>query len=502
MRVDGQQEPSFFRERLPGHSPWIPMGDGRRHAASSGSSGSCVAHRLREAVRMTESPLAHGPGAARWTCPFCLLLCDDLSVRASAAGDAFELAAGRCTAAVRGLAQFSATPSAATPQVDGRACDLLTAVAAAARVLAASRQALFGGLGTDVAGARALYRLACATGAICDPAGGAALMHGVRALQDRGSFTTTLAEVRTRADVIVCLGGLPSAQAAEFFARCGLVDDDGEGEGAGDEASQRLVAKRHVVVLGASPDDETALVELGKHEGVSTESLPLHGDLFATVAMLAALLARRAVRNAPPSLSALAQRLLAATYAVIVGETSRLPEHGALIVETVNRCVGTLNSSTRAGAMWLGGGNGAGTVNQVFTWLSGLPLRSRAGPLGLEHEPVCFDAARLLNDAAVDSLLWVSSFDAELPPPALGRAASLPLIVLGHPALAASAARPGAVFIPVSTPGIGSAGHLFRTDGGTVLPLTPLYADTLPTLAEVLDRVTLALRSVRDGAAA
>ena len=447
---------------------------------------------------MTESLLAPGPGAARWTCPFCLLLCDDLSVRASAAGDALELASGHCAAALRGLAQFAATPSLATPQVDGQACDMAAAVAAAARLLAASRQPLFGGLGTDVAGARALYRLACASGAICDPAGGAALMHGVRALQDRGSFTTTLAEVRTRADVIVCLGGLPSSQAAEFFVRCGLGVDDRAGAGAG----AGLVPKRHVVVLGGSPADQVGLAELGKHPGVTTETVPLHGDLFASVATLGALLAGRAVRDAPAHLTALAQRLRAASYAVIVGETSRLPEHGALIIETVNRIVGTLNTRSRAGAMWLGGGNGAGTVNQVFTWLSGLPLRSRAGPLGLEHEPVCFDAARLLSDAAVDSLLWVSSFDATSTPPTSSLIASLPLIVLGHPALAASAARPGAVFIPVSTPGIGSAGHLFRADGGTVLPLTPLYADTLPTLADVLDRVTLALRSLRSGAVA
>ena len=437
---------------------------------------------------MTESLLAPNAGTAGWTCPFCLLLCDDLAVRPSAAGDSLELAAGHCAAARQGLAQFSALPSQATPQVDGQPCDLATAVAAAARLLAASRQPLFGGLGTDVAGARALYRLACATAAICDPAGGAALMHSVRALQDRGSFTTTLAEVRARADVIVCVGGLPSPKAAEFFERCGL--------------DQNLVPQRHVVVLGGSPDDEAALAALGQHRGVTTESVPLQGDLFSSVATLAALVAGRSVREAPAplaalaALSALAERLRAARYSVIVGEASRLPEHGALIVETVNRIVGTLNASTRAGAMWLGGGNGAGTVNQVFTWMSGLPLRSRAGPLGLEHEPLCFDADRLLANAAVDSLLWVSSFDATCVPPA----SSLPLIVLGHPALAVSAARQGAVFIPVSTPGIGSAGHLFRTDGGTVLPLLPLYADTLPTLGEVLGRITLAHRALRTGA--
>ena len=77
------------------------------------------------------------------------------------------------------------------PTVDGQATTLDAALAAAAQLLAASRQPLFAGLGTDVAGARALYPLACATGAICDAAGGAALMHGLRALQDRGQFTTT-----------------------------------------------------------------------------------------------------------------------------------------------------------------------------------------------------------------------------------------------------------------------------------------------------------------------
>ncbi len=443
---------------------------------------------------MTDSLLAPEAGAIRWTCPFCLLLCDDLSVRASASGGSFELASGECAAARAALARFSAWTSASpvdtTPLVDGQACDLSNAVVAAARTLAASRQPLFGGLGTDVAGARALYPLATATGAICDPAKGRALMHSVRALQDRGSFTTTLAEVRNRADVIVCIGGLPGSGAAEFFQRAGIAED--------------LVAQRHVAVLGGSLSDQSAdeagLAQLASHPGVTTEWLSAQGDIFTTIAMLAALVAKRTVRHAPPALIALAERLRAATYAVVVGETGRLPEQGALIIENVNRIVSTLNEKTRAGALWLGGGNGAGTVNQVFTWLAALPLRSRAGPLGLEHEPVCFDTQRLLADGAVDSLLWLASFDATSPPPAT----TLPLIVLGPPALAPSATRAGSVFIPVSTPGIGSAGHLFRTDGGTVLPLNALYVDTLPTVADVLARITqavAALNANRAGAA-
>jgi formylmethanofuran dehydrogenase subunit B len=431
---------------------------------------------------MTETVSNAVGNAARWTCPFCPLLCDSVQLQAGPALAFPELAGGTdCARARAGLRHFGPQPSAATPLVNGQPCSLEVALGAAARMLAASRQPLFGGLGTDVAGARALYRLACSTGAICDPAAGRELMHGLRALQDRGSFSTTLAEMRTRADLIVCLGGLPSTNAPLFFERIGLGE-----------------RPLHIVLLGGSAGDDAALAALGQmsnmrpnmRPAVSVQSLPVQQDLFDTVAMLAALVAGPAPRAAPAGLVALADRLAQARYAVLVGDNASLPEQGALLVEAVNRIVGSLNRNTRAAALWLGGGNGAATVNQVFAWLSGLPLRSRAGPLGLEHEPLCFDAERLLAERAVDLLLWVSSFTPECPPPA----SPLPRVVLGHPGLAATCAHEGSVFIPVSTPGIGSPGHLFRTDGVVLLPLFAVYADRLPTLAEVVGRLAQELQ--------
>ncbi len=420
---------------------------------------------------MTDTPPRANAAPDRWTCPFCPLLCDRQQVRPAADGRNLELRGSDCARARAGLAQFSAAPSAAQPRVDGRAATQSDAVAAAARLLRASRQPLFGGLGTDVAGARALYPLACATGAICDAAQGAALMQSLRALQDRGAFTTTLAEVHARADVIVFVGGLGLEQAPLLFERLGLGD--------------AVVPRRHVVAIGPSARDESQLAALRKTEGVSVESVPLQGDLFETLSLLCAAVAQRG-QGAPPQLAALAARLRDARYSVFVGAPVDFASHGALLVEAVHRVVGHLNASTRAAALWLGGGDGAATVNQVFTWLSGLPLRSRAGPRGLEHEPLCFDATRLLADGAVDALLWVSSFDAASAPPST----DLPLIVLGHPNLATSCQRTGSVFIPVSTPGIGSAGHLFRTDGVVLLPLFALRDDGLPSVADVIAQIT------------
>jgi len=412
-----------------------------------------------------ESSSGHA-AAAPWTCPFCPLLCDSFSVETGA--DGLLLAGSECSRARSGLSRFGPAMTSAQPQVDGVACDSAAAIAAAARILATSRQPLFAGLGTDVAGARALYPLACRTGAICDPAGGVALLHGLRALQDRGAFTTTLAEVRSRADLIVCVGSLPTARYPEFLRRCGV----GEGGAA------------QIVVLQAAP---ASPADAGV-EGV--ELVSFAGDLFEAVAMLAACVAKRAVGDAAGAVGALAARLHGSRYAVLAYDAAQLPAQGALIIEALNRIVATLNQRTRAAMLPLGGSDGASTVNAVFTWLSGLPLRTRAAPAGLEHEPLRFDANRLLAERAVDALLWIASFGTEPAPPST----DLPRIVLGHPSFAAAVQGGGSVFIPVSTPGIGSAGHLFRTDGSVLMPLRALRDDGLPTVADVLRRLTQALQ--------
>lgn len=394
-----------------------------------------------------------------WTCPFCPLLCTTAGVQPGPRLRPITGGSGPCRHAAPGLARFADIPSDAQPRIEGRPATLDEAVARAAGVLQASGQPLFGGLATDVAGARALYPLACATGAICDVAAGTPLFESLRVQQDKGGYTTTLAEVSERADLLLVATphnqAAPSDAMADLLARC----------------------------TTGSPD----VLPLQQAAGPDV-------DLFDALALLAALVdGRSAVRaQAPRALAELADRLKTARYAVIVYETRYLPAQGALLIEALQRVVATLNKTTRAAALGLGGGAGATagayTVNQVFTWLSGLPLRSRAAPGGLEHEPVRFAADRLLADGAVDALLWIASFG-PLPVPAA--AAGLPRIVLGHPE---QAAEGDTVFIPVSTPGVGSAGHLFRTDGSVLLPLRPLYQDTLPTVAAVLQRLRGALQ--------
>ena len=399
-----------------------------------------------------------------WTCPFCSLLCDGFALDRT--GDALALQGSDCPRARAGLAAH-ARREAAAASIDGVAASVDETLAEAAQRLAHWRQPLLGGLGTDMAGARALFRLAARTNAIYDHADGEALMHGVRAFQDRGQCYTTLAEVRARADLVVCVGTQAVAHYPELFRRFGLDRPE--------------TPCRQLVFLGA---DLPARLP----EAVPAQRIAGSGDLLADLQQLAALLLAARCRNPDPELSALASALRSARYAVLVWEAAMLPGHGALCVELLNRLVATLNIEKRAAAFALGGSDGAYAVQQVFTWLSGLPLRTRAGPLGLEHEPLRFAGQRLLDDLAVDGLLWVWSFGPERLPPA----ARLPRIVLGPPGMGPrlrdQSGGQRCIFLPVATPGLNAAGHLFRTDG-VVVPLVAARDDGLPGVDGVVARL-------------
>src|SRR4051812_15318353 len=177
--------------------------------------------------------------------------------------------------------------------VDDEDASVEEAIAVAAERIARWQAPLFGGLGTDLAGARALFRLAARTGAVCDHAGGDALMHGLRALQDRGQFHTTLAEVRARADLVVCVGTPAVARYPEFFRRCGIDRPD--------------TPCRRLVFLAAQPP-------AGLPGHLRTEHVAGSGELLADLQQLAALVAASPCREPDPGLAGLARALREARY--------------------------------------------------------------------------------------------------------------------------------------------------------------------------------------------
>jgi formylmethanofuran dehydrogenase subunit B len=411
-----------------------------------------------------------------WTCPFCPLLCDDLSV---ALYDDGTLSAANtdCPRLAQALTRFGAADAQCRNLIDGQDADFDSALERAAQILSQARRPLFAGLATDVAGARALYTLAASCGAILDHLHGDALSAATLALQDRGSFFTTLSEVRSRADLVVVFGCQPSQHFPRFYAR--LLDG--------------IDTPREWIFVGCDVPDPG----LSGFQQTRGETILSGCDPYDTLALWSALSEGRKPdtlndggSGAAAALAALQARIAAARYAVIVYEPAALPgPHAALLVEALNRIVKTVNRTSRAGCFALGGGDGALTVNQTVTWLSGWPLRTRvstparlAGTAALEHDPYRYRTGRLLANGEVDALLWVASFAPHAWPHALAH--DVPTVVLGHPALAEAARARGAptVFLPVATPGIDSGGHLFRVDTSVVLPLAAARGAALPTV--------------------
>uniref|UniRef100_E1TEU3 Formylmethanofuran dehydrogenase, subunit B n=1 Tax=Burkholderia sp. (strain CCGE1003) TaxID=640512 RepID=E1TEU3_BURSG len=458
----------------------------------------------------TTSPLGapHAPGSSvlsitrDWTCPFCPLLCDDLAIESHS--DATLSAQNTdCPRLMQALACYGPADEQCRASVDGHDADFDTALTQAARILSTARRPLFGGLGTDVAGARALYPLAAGCGAILDHQHGDALSAATLALQDRGAFFTTLSEVRSRADLLLFFGCQPSRRYPRFFTR----------------TVAGSTTPRDLVFIGCEADPATSGLDNVRVESILANAGPF--DPFDTLALWSTISDRRPpsalhqdvadaarVKETLAVLQALQARIDAARYTVLVYEPGALPgPHAALLIEALNRIVKASNLGARAGGLALGGDDGALTVNQAVTWLAGLPLRTRvsapsrmAGSAPLEYDPHRYRTERLLADGEIDALLWVASFAPPAWPQAL--ADDVPAIVLGHPALARTAAArgPGTVFIPVATPGVDSGGHLFRLDSSVVMPLAAARGTSLATVASVAAQLEERLRAA--GAAA
>src|SRR6185312_70687 len=87
--------------------------------------------------------------------PFCGTLPDDLTVERTESG--LKVVKNGCSQSVAGF-ERKLPPS--TPQIGGKEVDLATAVKQAAKLIAKSKLALYGGLATDVEGMRAVMALA------------------------------------------------------------------------------------------------------------------------------------------------------------------------------------------------------------------------------------------------------------------------------------------------------------------------------------------------------
>ena len=408
-------------------------------------------------------------------CPFCGLACDDLAIEVAPSG--VRVAANGCA---RSRRMFGASsPNGAPARIAGTPATLADAIAAAAAILRDATQPVFAGLATDVAGVRATLALAERLGGVVDHLGSRALMRNVRVLQDRGALTTTFAEVRNRADLIVVAGTDVVSRFPRFFERVAFGD-----------AMFVHDREREVVFVGAQAVSES--IAPRRHIRCDNDAL---GEVFGAVRALCTgtMPARAEVCGVPrPVLADLAQRMQNARYGVLVWAAADLDfPHADLAIDAIVACVSALNERTRFSSLPLGGNEADVTANQVCLWQTGFPLRTSFAGGVAEHDADRYALEALLAHDEIDALVWISSFDAALVPPST----RVPTLVLGRSGM--SVAPAPAVQIDVATPGLDQAGHFFRGDAVVALRLQRIARTDLPAAAAVVDRIAAAVERAR-----
>ena len=407
-------------------------------------------------------------------CPFCGLACDDLTIAVD--GGRVSVREAGCALSREG---FERAPSDSTPLVAGKAAALDEAVARAAEILRGSRQPLFAGLATDVAGLRAVMQLAERTGGIVDHLGSDGFFRNLRTVHDSGWMTTTLSEVRNRLDLLLIVGPDPTPLFPRFFERC--------------------VAPRRT--LFAEARETPPVVRLGPAaeagDAIRAEEFPCALErLPEVVAALRCLVSDRPLQAAEiaglpmAKLGVLAERLKAAKYGVVTWMAGAFAFAGAeLLTQALADLVRDVNQATRCAALPLTGTDNVMGAHQVSTWQSGLPLRTGFAGGAPMHDPLLNATARLLREREADVLVWISTFRPQAPP-----ATDLPTIVLAGAPMTFE--RQPEVLIPVGTPGVDHAGEFFRTDGVVALPLAALRDAGRPSAAAVLGRIDRSLGGV------
>ena len=146
-----------------------------------------------------------------------------------------------------------------------------------------------------------------------------------------------------------------------------------------------------------------------------------------------------------------------------------------------------LNRQTRFVGLPLGGSDGDLTADSVHLWQTGFGSRTSFGQGQPDHDSSHYSTAQLLQGGGADVLVWISSFNEARTPPTT----AVPTVVLGRPGMVGE--QEAAVFIPVGTPGVDHAGHLFRADRVVALPLQRLRESALPSVADVIAAIEAAL---------
>ena len=349
--------------------------------------------------------------------------------------------------------------------IAGKPAALEAAIGEAARLLHASRQPLFAGLGTDVAGARAAIALAERTGAVLDHMHAIALLRDLDVMRSSGVVLTTPGETRIRADTLLLVGP-------------GLTE-------AWPEWLDCVAGKSERRIIWLCPGRDIANLT---SRGMNTRAIGQ--DLRDLPVLLASVRARLAGRPTAKTvlsstkLTETSNALKAAHFGVAIWSAAALD---ALSIEMICGLVNDLNASTRFCALPLAPADNAVGVLQTCGWITGFPVRTGFGRGYAAHDPWLCDGERLVDSGETDCVLWISAYRAAAP-----EWGKMPPTIALTGQQAAFREPPG-VHIEVGHPGLDHDAVEYLAAAGTLAAVAATRPAATLSVADVITRIASAL---------
>lgn len=425
-------------------------------------------------------------------CPGCACVCDDvkLTIRPQTPTTAASLVDfyPKCDRGADWFSRNLEQPNAEC-RYRGQSSSYDEAISAAADILNQSDAPLIYGLSRSATAAqRVAVELAERLGAVIDST--ASLCHGpsIMAIQEVGEVTSSLGEIRHRADLVIFWGCNPADSHPRHSERYS-VQPTGQFVPEGRDG-------RTVVMIGDERLLKDAAIDKDGTEPDLKIELPSGGD-FDALRHLQALLEDRPLPNPPASLQQLVTLMKQCTYGVVffgleLAETRMAvgrPDSGIghLNVTALLALVAKLNEHTRFAARRMRLQGDVSGADNVLTWQSGYPFAidySREYP---RYSPGEFSASDLLERGDVDACVLIGS---ETVPcfstKAKQHLESIPTIVLDYSA--AEQCFEPTVFLPSAVYGLHAEGVIYRMDN-VPLVARQLVQSSLMTDEQILKRI-------------
>ena len=415
----------------------------------------------------------------------CGCVCDDLTLRVQ--DGRIVATEGACALSEPWLLRQTANDQPRA-RIDGSRVPLEEAVQRAANLLSNSRAPLIYGLSTSsTAGQRAAVRLADQLGATIDTTASTCHAPSILAVQSVGESTSSLGEVRNRADVIVYWGSNPLESHPRHVERCV-------------EASGMFVPggrrDRQVVVVDV---ERTATAELADRF-IQVEPGSDFEVLWALRALLKGVALRVAAVGGVPGeeLAALADCLKSCRYGAVFFGLG-LTKHGVAHanVEALLRLVTDLNAHTRCIARRMRVPGDVAGADSVLCWQTGFPFSVNLARGYPRYNPGEYTANTLLERGEVDATVMVGSEGVKkLSAAARQYLSRIPNIVLDNPISIAENGIPATVQFTTAVYGVHRPGTAYRMDE-VPIPLRQVLPSSLPSDDEILTAIGKVLRGLQ-----